>query len=131
MRDPRKPSNIKIECKGCGAASVDNDPRWRKQTGKYIAKTKRCKRGNCMGRVMIPQNISIKWVTYNAVMVGISRVGKPYFRSFSRHSAIPSYKESSDGLDLCKHKQSKQTRAVSSSVGSAQPEPHSSGQAPR
>lgn len=31
---------------------------------------------------MMPQNPAIKYVTYNAVMVGLSRAGKPYFRPY-------------------------------------------------
>jgi hypothetical protein len=37
-------------------------------------------------------------MTYNAVMVGLSRVGKPYFRPYSRPLQIPNCEEADDHL---------------------------------
>ncbi|RFU28215.1 hypothetical protein B7463_g8125, partial [Scytalidium lignicola] len=80
MRDSRKPSKVDVLCKKCRRPSTDHDPRWHRKNGNYIAKKQLCK--NCGNQQMIPQNPDIKYVTYNAVMVGLSRVGKPYFRPY-------------------------------------------------
>jgi hypothetical protein len=80
MRDPRKPSEVDVLCKKCRRPNTDYDPRWHRKNGNYVAKKQLCK--NCGNQQMMPQNPDIKYVTYNAVMVGLSRVGKPYFRPY-------------------------------------------------
>jgi hypothetical protein len=76
--DKCKPAFIPVKCKSCAFKSVDQDPKWHKRTGKYIAKAKICPAIRCSKRqTTIPQHPSIKYVTYSSVMVGISRVGNP------------------------------------------------------
>ena len=48
-----------------------------------------CKSCKSRRSSFIPKDPGIKYVTYNAVMVGLSRVGKPYFRPYSRPPEIP------------------------------------------
>lgn len=54
------------------------DLRWHRTTGIYVVKKLRCR--NCGNQQTAPQNPNIQYVTYNAVMVGITRLSKPYFR---------------------------------------------------
>ena len=38
MRDSRKSKTIDTTCKVCGLLGIDNNPKWHRKTGKYIAK---------------------------------------------------------------------------------------------
>jgi hypothetical protein len=99
--DSRKPAFLRVKCKACGYRSIDRDPKWHKKTGNYIAKKKRCLNNNCSKpHTAIPEYPSIKYVTYSAVMVGISRVGKSYFRPHTVMRTLPSYKGSLESLNL-------------------------------
>lgn len=77
-------------CKKCSYNEVDLDVKWHRKTGKYIAKMRDCKSCRSRRSSYIPIDTDIKYVTYNAVMVGLSRVGKPYFKPYSRPD-IPSF----------------------------------------
>jgi len=89
---------------------MDKDPKWHKQTGDYIAKKQRC--GDCGTQQTKPQNPDIKYVTYNAVMVGITRIGKPYFRPYLPH---PNF----DPLELSKTQDAKAQRSPDSATSVA------------
>jgi hypothetical protein len=91
VSDPKKPSIIPLQCKGCGIPGrSDKDPKWHVRTGKYIAYSlKGCRTPGCAERaktLWIPLDPSIEHVSYNGVAVTMSRAGNRYYRPHQKLS---------------------------------------------